>query len=156
MTNLHCFMAVKTPNGLSERQTVTDIVLQGDTFGSILASVQVDKIGTDCMDAGHYYLYKNILPVGFLGLVDDIVGITESGHEAQMLNSFINVKTADKMLQFGPAKCKSMMVGKNTEKVLNNPLHVDNWKVEYVENKETEDVILVESYEGKVEIENNY
>ena len=91
--------------------------------------------------------------MGFLGLVDDIVGITESGHEAQMLNSFINVKTADKMLQFGPAKCKSMMVGKNTEKVLNNPLHVDNWKVEYVENKETGDVDLVESYEGKVEIE---
>ena len=101
-SNKEISMAVKTPAGLSERQTVTDIVLQGDTFGSILASIQVDKIGTDCMDAGHYYLYKNILPVGFRGLVDDIVGITESGHEAQMLNSFINVKTADKMLQFGP------------------------------------------------------
>ena len=45
------------------------------------------------------------------------------------------------------------MVGKNTEKVLNSPLTVDNWKVEYVENKETGDVDLVESYEGKVEIE---
>ena len=71
-------MAVKTANGLSDRQIVSDIVLQGDTFGSILASVQVDKIGQDCMAAGHYYLYKNILPVGFLGLVDDIVGITET------------------------------------------------------------------------------
>ena len=45
-SNKEISMAVKTPNGLSERQTVTDIVLQGDTFGSILASVQVDKIGT--------------------------------------------------------------------------------------------------------------
>ena len=80
-------MAVKTANGLSDRQIVSDIVLQGDTFGSILASVQVDKIGQDCMEAGHFYLYKNILPVGFLGLVDDIVGITQAGHKAQQLNS---------------------------------------------------------------------
>jgi hypothetical protein len=69
-------MAVKTANGLSDRQVVNDIVLQGDTWGSILASVQVDKIGQDCMEAGYFYLYKNILPVGFLGLVDDTVGIT--------------------------------------------------------------------------------
>ena len=63
---------------------MSEIVLQGDTFGyilAILASVQVDKIGQDCMDAGHYYLYKNILPVGFLGLVDDILGITEAGYK---------------------------------------------------------------------------
>ena len=64
-------MAVKTANGLTERQLITDTVLQGDTWGSMLASVQVDKIGQDCMAAGYSYLYKNILPVGFLGLVDD-------------------------------------------------------------------------------------
>ena len=146
-------MAVKTANGLSDRQIVSDIVLQGDTFGSILASVQVDKIGQDCMAAGHYYLYKNILPVGFLGLVDDIVGITEAGHKAQQLNSFINVKTAEKMLQFGHKKCKSMLVGKNTESVLNNKLIVDNWKVEHFENKTTGEADLVETYDGKIAIE---
>ena len=43
-------MAVKTANGLSDRQTVNDIVLQGDKWGSILASV--DKIGQDCTNAG--------------------------------------------------------------------------------------------------------
>ena len=134
-SNKEIDMAVKTASGLTERQIVSDIVLQGDTFGSILASVQVEKIGKDCIDNGHYYLYKNILPVGFLGLVDDIVGITEAGHKAQALNSYINVKTAEKMLQFGHSKCKSMLVGNNTENVLNNNLHVDNWKTEYVENK---------------------
>ena len=29
-------MAVNTPNGLSERQSIENVVLQGDTFGSIL------------------------------------------------------------------------------------------------------------------------
>ena len=42
--NKEIFMAVNTPTGLSERQTLENIVLQGDTFGSILASVQVDSI----------------------------------------------------------------------------------------------------------------
>ena len=109
--NIH--MAVKTPSGLTQRQVISNCVLQGDTWGSILASVQVDSIGKECMAAGHSYLYKDILPVGFLGLVDDILGVTEAGVKAQKMNSFINLKTAEKTLQFGPTKCKTMLVGKN-------------------------------------------
>jgi hypothetical protein len=41
--NKDIFMAVNTPDGLSECQTIEHIVLQGDTCGSILASVQVDS-----------------------------------------------------------------------------------------------------------------
>ena len=146
-------MAVKTVHGLSERQTIENIVLQGDTFGSILASVQVDKIGQDCMDAGHFYLYKNALPVGFLGLVDDIVGITEAGSKAQQLNAFINIKTAEKTLQFGVKKCKSMLISKKSENVINNDLQVDNWNVDYVDNKTTGVAELTEHYDGKIRIE---
>ena len=91
--------------------------------------------------------------MGFLGLVDDIVGITEAGFKAQQLNSVINIKTAEKALQFGVEKCKSMLIGKNSENVINNDLHVDNWKVEYVYNKTTGVVDLCESYDGKVKIE---
>ena len=43
--NKEIHMAVKTPGGLTNRQVLRNIVLQGDTWGSILASVQVDKIG---------------------------------------------------------------------------------------------------------------
>jgi hypothetical protein len=71
----------------------------------MLASVQVDRIGQESMDAGHFYL-----PIGFLGLVDDIVGITQAGYKAQQLNTFINQKTAEKTLQFGIKKCKSMLI----------------------------------------------
>ena len=56
------------------------------------------------MQAGHYYKYKDKLPVGFLGLVDDIVGISEAGYKAQQQNVFINLKTAEKTLQFGMSK----------------------------------------------------
>ena len=145
--NEEIHMAVKTANGLSERQIIRNCVLQGDTFGSILASVQVDKIGQECMEEGYFYLYKNTLPVGFLGLVDDIVGVTEAGFKAHQLNSFMNVKTAEKSLQFGASKCKSMLVGKNKENVFNKNLLVDNWIVKHEENKTTGDTDLVETYD---------
>ena len=145
-------MAVKTPAGLTERQTIKDIVLQVDTFGSILASVQVDSIGQECMRAGHYYLYKDKLPVGFLGLVDDIVGITERGYKAQQLNGFINLKSAEKTLQFGVSKCKSMLISKKKENVPDNDLMVDTWEVNYEENKQTGKVCLVEKFNAQTKI----
>ena len=151
-SNQEIHMAVKTPHGLSVRQTVTDIVLQGDTFGSLFASVQVDKIGQDCMQAGLSYMYKEILPVGFLGLVDDTVGITEAGFKASQLNSIINVKTAEKTLQFGPAKCQYMIVGKNAEMIVQNNLQVDQWITEHKENKITGEDDLIESYGGKTDM----
>ena len=125
--NKEIYMAVNTPGGLSERQMIEDSVLQGDTWGSLLASVQVDDIGQECAEAGHGYRYKNILPIGMLGLVDDIIGITEPGFKAQMLNAFLNIKTAEKGLQFGVKKCKSMLIAKNTENILNSSLCVDKW-----------------------------
>ena len=45
-------MAVKTPSGLTDRQVIKNSVLQGDTFGSIMASVQVDSIGKECVKEG--------------------------------------------------------------------------------------------------------
>ena len=71
-------MAVKTPSGLTERQTVKNIVLQGDTWGSILASVQVDTIGKAVEEAGLGYMYKDSLPISLLGLVDDLIGVTDA------------------------------------------------------------------------------
>ena len=145
-------MSVKTAQGLTKRQTVKNIVLQGDKFGSILASVQVEKIGQESLKAGYYYMYKNTLPVGFLGMVDDIAAITEAGIKANQLNAFINVKTAEKNLQFGPQKCQFMIVGKNEELFNQENLQVDTWKTEYLENKTSGDYDLKESYGGKVNI----
>ena len=81
-------MAVKTPYGLTVWQTLKNVVLQGDTWGPSMASVQVDSIGQKCMEAGNYYLYKKQLPIGILGMCDDMIGVTEAGYKAHKL--FIN------------------------------------------------------------------
>jgi hypothetical protein len=44
--------------------------------------------------SGYVYHYKDISPVGMLGLVDAKIGITEVVYKAQMMNAFMNIKTA--------------------------------------------------------------
>ena len=54
--NKNVDMAVKTPSGLTERQTISNCVLQGETWGNILATVQDDSIGKECIAlATHTY-----------------------------------------------------------------------------------------------------
>ena len=98
-------------------------------------------------------MYKNKLAVGFLGLVDDIVGVTEAGIKAQKMNTFINLKTAEKGLQFGPTKCKTMLIGKNVKNVISSCLEVDEWTTEYKENLQTGEADLCEQYKGQTEIQ---
>ena len=129
--NKEIFMAVKTPSVLTERQRLENVVLQGDTWGSILASVQVDSIGKECVEADYWYNYIGSLPVSMLGLVDDTIKVLEAGYKAQQMNAFINVKRAENSLQFGVNKCKYMMY----MNVLDSGLEVDNWTVKECESE---------------------
>ena len=117
-----------------------------------MGSAQVDSIGQECEKLEYGYKYKDSLHVGILGLVDDTIAVTEAGHKAQIMNVFLNVKTAEKGLQFGVQKCKAMLVGKDYGKIVNSNLVVDNWVVEHVENKHTGETVLKETFAGKVEV----
>ena len=150
--NQEIHMAVNTPGGLTDRQILKNIVLQGDTWGSILASVQVDSIAKDIVKAGIGYMYKDNLPISMLGLVDDLIGVTEAGFKSQQMNVILNVKTAEKGLQFGVKKCKSMIVGKNLNNAINNELLVDVWKETFIDNIETGETDLVDEYIGEIPI----
>ena len=66
------------------------------------------------------------------------------------MNAFINIKSAEKTLQFGQKKCKTMLVGKNSEEIISNELLVDDWIVDYTENKETGETEIVETFNGQV------
>ena len=52
----------------------------------------------------------NYLNLNFIGQVEDLIGVAEAGFKSALLNSNVNVKTADKNLQFGTYKCKTMLV----------------------------------------------
>ena len=112
--------------------------MQGDTWASTMASVQCDSFGKELLEeeVSFLYLYKGYEPVGKLRQIVDLIGITEVGYIAQQMNSFLNVKTANKYLQFGPDKCKSMLIGNIKKKFdfLHNCLDVDTWKTNHDED----------------------
>jgi hypothetical protein len=66
-------MAVNTPSGLTEIQSLKNVVFQGDTFGSILSYVQVDSMCKEVEASGYGYMYQDKLHVSLLGLVDDMI-----------------------------------------------------------------------------------
>ena len=143
---------VKTPSGLTEEKTMKEIVMQGDTWSSTMAAVQCDAFGKNLLeeDVSYLYKYKGTVPIGILGQIDDLIGVTEPGFKAQQMNAYLNVMTADKYLQFGPDKCKTMLVGSMKKKfnfLLTN-LQVDTRKSTH--NKEGN---LVDTFVGKTDME---
>ena len=145
-------MSVKTPGGLTRRQIITNTVLQGDTWGSLLASAQADAIAKDVEKAEIGYTYKESMQISMLGLVDDLIGITEVGFRAQQLNAILNVKSAEKGLQFGIRKCKTMLVGHMQGNYVNNELKVDHWEEDIIETIENEVTEVVDKYMGEIVI----
>ena len=131
-------VAVKTPNGLTERVKVEEIILQGDVFGPIECSVSVDSFGKECLlEDKHLYYYKDEVPVPILTMVDDALAITECGFKTTMMNSYLNTKTKIKKLQYGVDKCFKMHVGKQCNSDICPDLHVDSWKMKTVNEVET-------------------
>ena len=141
---------VKTPFGLTEQVALEEVVLQGEVWGPTLAANQVDTFGKEMLeeDASFIFKYKGYIPVPILGMIDDVIGVT-LGYKSAQLNSYINVKTADKYLQFGQDKCKAMVVGKRVETFHVPQLMVDTWDTSH-----TKEGILVETFGGKKPIEN--
>ena len=123
------------------------MTLQGDTWASTMAANQVDTIGKQLLNENSEYLYryKGHVPIGILGMIDDIVGVSENGVSATQLNAYINIKTAEKKLQFGHSKCNSLTIAHKNATYVKSDLVIDHWSEKHDENDQ-----LIETYEGKV------
>ena len=80
--------------------------------------------------------------------LNDLIGVAEAGYKSSQLNAYVNVKTSDKDLQFGPEKFKVMVVSKVKPQLFQKPnLTVDAWKLQHEENGD-----LKEEFIGKVKM----
>ena len=111
----NCQAVVKTPCGDTDRFSLNRIVLQGSVFGPLKCSIQVDTLGRDCLkrDVG-LYLYKNVISVPPLAMIDDILGVTNCNEEAIELNSIVNVKIEAKKLRLSQDKCYKIHIAKQS------------------------------------------
>ena len=132
---------VKTPVGRTKRESIFNVITQGDVFGPILCSNQVDTIGRECLvDKKYTYSYKGEVDIPPLGMVDDLLCITECGHKSAMMNTYINFKTNSKKLQFGVDKCKKMHIGNVQRPYKCQDLVVDKWSEVQIKNDDTGDM----------------
>ena len=140
---------VKTPYELSAENKLKKIVLQGGTWGPLMAANQVDTIGKSLLEENpdYVYKYKGHIPVGVLGMIDDLAGISESGVEAKQLNAFLNVKAAEKKLQFGRDKCHTLKIAHKNAINVESELFID-----HSSKTHDKDGNLIESFEGKVKM----
>ena len=88
--------------------------MQGDVLAPLISSLQVDTFGKECMEEKkHLFYFKDIVPIGPLGMVDELLTISECDVKTTLMNQFIYVKTGTKRLQFGTTKCTKMHIGKS-------------------------------------------
>ena len=147
-------VAVKTPSGLTRRENINQIVMQGEVLGPIECSVTIDTFGKECLAEQKYlYSYKGLVAVPPLAMVDDLACISVCGLETVQMNGYINAKTNVKKLQFGEKKCHRMHIGKE------NPycpdLYIDNWKVENLADVEPENDSKIDAFDGDYQIEDS-
>ena len=152
-------LAVKTPVGKTSYRTINNVITQGDIFGPMFCSKQVDTFGKECLQEQKYtYLYRGEVEIPPLSMVDDLLFVAECGFKTAMSHGFITSKTDSKKLQFGGKKCKKLHVGKNHENFKCTDLSVDKWEeisiggeiVDTCEEKEMIKSVTEEKYLGDV------
>ena len=95
-------VAVQTPHGISRREKFEEIVMQGNVLAPLISSLDVDTMGKECFDEQkHLFYFRESVPIAPLGMVDDLLTISECGVKTNLMNQYINLKTGTKRLQFG-------------------------------------------------------
>ena len=149
--NKEVVICVKTPSGTSPEYKLINRTMQGDTWAPGQASAQVDMFGKEMLkeEPSYMFRFKEEVPIPLLGQVDDLLGVSEQGYKSEQLNGYVNVKTADKDLQFGSNKCNFMVVSKvKSKSYINSNLFVDSWKLEHTDSN-----TFKEEFVGKVPME---
>ena len=133
----------------SHKKSIKNKIVQGGVLGPRLCSVQIDIFGKECIEDHKYlYMYKGVVAIPPLAMMDDLICISECGPKTVQLNSYISHKASSKKLQFGTEKClKKMHIGQIKEDLKCKDLHIDGWKEEEVEdnlmgNTKMEDVFV--------------
>ena len=154
--NKNVNVSVKTPFGLTERKQIERVVMQGEVFGPLCCSVQVDTFGKECIQKNKFlYQYKETVGIPPLSMVDDLLLISTCGLNSVMINGFINCKTNVKKLQFGVEKCHKMHVG--GKRHICPDLFIDGWELRPVDSLDsgTSETIMEDNCFGACGVENS-
>ena len=85
-------VAVKTSRGATRPMNINEVIMQGTVWGSLCCTVTMDKLGKHVYSMPELlYQYKGV-GVPPLGMVDDIVTVTDVERTEEMNNLVNNTK----------------------------------------------------------------
>ena len=109
--NINAMVAVKTKTGTTKQISISDVIMQGTVWGSLCCTSTIDNLGKLAYGRPDIlYKYKGV-PVPPLGMVDDILTVSNVKDNSTM-NNLINTFIEHKKLKLSHEKCVRIHVGK--------------------------------------------
>ena len=104
-------VAVKTKNGISNRIAISDTIMQGTVWASLMCTSTIDTLGKKCYESPEtLYQYKGV-SIPPLGMVDDVICVTNVSRSEEM-NKTVNIFMEHKKLRLSEKKCYQIHIGK--------------------------------------------
>ena len=115
LENLNAQVAVKTPNGISRRTSIKNIIMQGSVWGSLMCTTSMDKLAqTVYENEDLVYWYKGVVAVPPICMVDDILAVQNCSKKSVKINAVTNAFIELKKLKFSQSKCGKVHIGKQS------------------------------------------
>ena len=113
LENRNAQVAIKTSGGITERVSMTDIIMQGSVWGSLCCVAVLDKLGKHAYaNKELLYYYKGLVGCPPLQMVDDVLSVqtcAKSQHVYTVINTFIDLEK----LSLSKTKCHKLHMGNN-------------------------------------------
>ena len=122
-------IAIKTPNGITNRKSIKNIIMQGTVFGTLICTSVMDKLAKVFYnDPNLTYMYKENVKVPVLGMVDDVVCVTKCSSSTVTTNATINSFMELNKLKLSAGKCSKIHVGKKCDQCPKVKVHEEKMK----------------------------
>ena len=124
ITNSSAEVAVKTATGLTNRETIRNIVMQGTVWANMFCVVLLDRLGKLVYnDPKSLYYYKTEVAIPPLEMVDDILSIQKCGKDSSRMNQVINTFMESEKLTLSESKCHNVHIGNKKENCKDLAVH---------------------------------
>jgi hypothetical protein len=105
--------AIKTSSGLTEREVIDNIIVQGTVFGSLICTTVMDKLAKKFYkDENLLYQYKKVVDIPVLGMVDDVLSVAKCSESSVITNATIVSFMELNKLKLASQKCGKIHIGK--------------------------------------------
>ena len=110
-------VAVRTPGGMTDRETISNIIMQGTVNAGLNCTSTMDKLAKSVYeDKRLVYMYKGVAEVPPLEMVDDVLTVSKCSITSLTMNILVNSFMDNKKLKLSKEKCSVIHVGRSVNK----------------------------------------